>query len=309
MKRNYDLRRLLRWYPEKWRERYQEEFVALLEDKVGDGSPRIALRWTVAVAGVRERVRESDVLGVRGSLYEQRRRGALVVLVAWAVMSVGVMSLFKTAEHYSHSLPVGSRSLAETGYRLVVVGGVIGTIVVVLGALIALPSLFGHLRENGWSYLREALLPALMTSLVTLAGILALSLWAHHLTSIQRNGGDRAYVGAFLVVALLVTLSAGAWARAVVKVASVLVLSPSALLYEGVLALVAALCTVVMASGAVTWWVQMARHAPWFLQGSTAGVAVSPWSSPVMFSAAIMAVATAIAVAGASRVALSVRSA
>ena len=130
MKRNYDLRRLLRWYPEKWRERYQEEFVALLEDKVGDGSPRIALRWTVAVAGVRERVRESDVLGVRGSLYEQRRRGALVVLVAWAVMSVGVMSLFKTAEHYSHSLPVGSRSLAETGYRLVVVGGALSLSVI-----------------------------------------------------------------------------------------------------------------------------------------------------------------------------------
>jgi hypothetical protein len=42
------LRRLLRWYPRAWRERYGDEFLATVEDISGGGPPTARLRLSVA---------------------------------------------------------------------------------------------------------------------------------------------------------------------------------------------------------------------------------------------------------------------
>jgi hypothetical protein len=46
-----DAARLLRWYPRGWRERYGEEFLAMVEDSLDGGRPRWRLRLSVAWAG------------------------------------------------------------------------------------------------------------------------------------------------------------------------------------------------------------------------------------------------------------------
>ncbi len=190
MKRPYDARVLLRWYPEGWRTRYGEEFIALLEDKIGDETPSLTLRWSVATSGVRERCHESGLLGQHCSVAQQRRNGAFVVLVAWAVMSVGGMGLFKSAEHFSNSLPVGSRTVTELAYNVVALGGVVGTMLVVAAAGVALPALIRFLRGGGSKHVRKAFARAgvffVLLSIVTVG----CSTWAHQLDSAQRNGGN-----------------------------------------------------------------------------------------------------------------------
>jgi hypothetical protein len=50
------LGKLLRWYPRAWRDRYGEEFLALVEDTLDGGRPGWRLRLGVVRAGLRERL-------------------------------------------------------------------------------------------------------------------------------------------------------------------------------------------------------------------------------------------------------------
>jgi len=50
-----DAAKLLRWYPRAWRERYGEEFLAMVEDSLDGRRPSLRLRASVAWAGLRER--------------------------------------------------------------------------------------------------------------------------------------------------------------------------------------------------------------------------------------------------------------
>jgi hypothetical protein len=112
MKRGLDVGQLLRWYPESWRARYGDEFLALLEDRLNGSPPSIRLRTSVAVAGIRERCHASGMVGTQSSRLTQRRTGSLMVLVAWSIMIVGGAGLTKTAEHFAVAMPSRSRELA-----------------------------------------------------------------------------------------------------------------------------------------------------------------------------------------------------
>jgi hypothetical protein len=57
--RGQRLNRLLRWYPRGWRERYGEEFLALVEDTLDGGRPGWRLHLGVIRAGLRERGRRA----------------------------------------------------------------------------------------------------------------------------------------------------------------------------------------------------------------------------------------------------------
>jgi hypothetical protein len=50
---------LLRWYPRAWRERYGEEFLALIQDTLDGRRPTWRLRLSVAGAGLRERAHQA----------------------------------------------------------------------------------------------------------------------------------------------------------------------------------------------------------------------------------------------------------
>jgi hypothetical protein len=59
------MRRLLRWYPRAWRERYGEEFLAVVEDTLDGRRPGWRLRLAVAWAGLRERGHQARRTGGR----------------------------------------------------------------------------------------------------------------------------------------------------------------------------------------------------------------------------------------------------
>lgn len=307
MKRDHDVRALLAWYPPAWRERYGEEFIALVHDSIGDGAIPMSLRRSVAVAGLRERCHESGLVGERSTVQLQRRTGSLVVLVAWAIMSVGGLALFKSAEHFADALPAGSRTAPQLAYDLVAVGGLVGTALVVFAAALAAPAFWRLVRGGGWSQVRAVLRELVVASALLVAGTGGLSVWAHHLSSTQRNGGNLVFAVAYLLYVLVVVLSLGVATRGAIVVVTRLELSPKVLRYEGLVALGVCVTTLVITASAIAWWIQMGLHAPWFLQGTAAGVPVSPWSAPMIITASVMIAATASALWGASRVAVTFR--
>ena len=138
MKRPDDVRRLLRWYPTSWRTRYEDEFLAFLEDRLKDSPLTWSFRSSVALEGLRERCYGSGLVGARRP-GDQRRTGSLVVFVAWSIMAVGGAIMEITAEHFSVSMPEHTRSLAQFAYDTTVAAGVAGSLLVVVGSSVALP--------------------------------------------------------------------------------------------------------------------------------------------------------------------------
>jgi len=303
----HELERLLRWYPAKWRGRYGDEFLALLEDRLAGAPPTLRFRTRIAAAGVRERAFEASVLGNRASLATQRRTGLLSVLVAWSIMVISGASLTKMAEHSSSAMPVATRSVAQWAYDATAAAGVAGTLMVVVGAMIALPAFARYLRAGGWHRVRRACLQAVAATAVSVLATLGLAAWAHHLNALQRNGADRWYSAAFLVCAVLVVVAIALWTKAAVVTVAKIDLSTRVLGWESWLALGVTTSTVAVVVGTATWWVQMGLYASWFLHGTRAGVPASPWSDRLAVTALLMMIALAMALWGLWRVALTNR--
>jgi hypothetical protein len=307
VKRRDDLRRLLRWYPESWRARYGDEFLALVEDRLHETPLTLRLRASIAIAGVRERCYGSGLIGARSAPLTQRRSGSLMVLVAWSIMIIGGASLAKMAEHFAWALPTSTRSTATLAYRAVAVAGMVGTAFVLLGAMVALPGFLRLLRSGGWSQVRQKFSRSLVSSAALIVVVTGMAAWAHRLNISQRNGGDGLYSAAFMVFAVVVVITIGLWTVASVAVASRIDFTPRELLFESYCALGVCLSSIVVVAGTTTWWIQMSLHAPWFLNGSLTGVSGSPWSARVVVTALVMAAATAVALWGGIRVAMSYR--
>ena len=161
------LERLLRCYPTAWRERYGEEFLALLEDELDGAAPRLSFRAKIARAGLRERGHVAGIVGANASAEARRRDGSLLVLVAWAGMVVGGVGLAKSAEHFSSAVPASSRAGAQFAYDVAVGAGVAGSLLVALGALVVSPALVRLVSSGGWREVRPAQVRALAAATLT----------------------------------------------------------------------------------------------------------------------------------------------
>ena len=301
MKRHYDAGRLLRWYPTRWRARYGDEFLAYLEDRLDDSPLTFRLRSSIAFAGVRERCYGSGMVCARSTPVTQRRTGSLMVLVAWSLMIVGGAALAKMAEHFRNAMPKPSRAIATLAFNATTVAGVAGTILVLVGAIVACPGFVRFLREKGWPQVRRTLVRSVIATVVLFAATSGLASWSHQLNTAQRNGADALYSGAFFAFALFVVMTIALWTRASIAVASRIDFTPRALRWESYLALGVCLSSIVVAVGATAWWIQVGRHAPWLLNGTLSEVSASPWSLRVVGTALVTAFW------GAARIAMSYR--
>lgn len=227
-----------------------------------------------------------------------------MVLAAWSIMIVGGASLAKMAEHFAVVLPTSSRSAARFAYDTVAIAGFVGTAFVLLGVVVALPGFLRLLRLGGWSELRHKFSRSLISSVVLIGAVVGMAAWAHQLNISQRNGGDGLYSAAFMVFAVVVVVTIGLWTVASVAAASRIDFTPRELLFESYLALGVCLSSVVVVAATTAWWIQMSLHAPWFLNGTLTGVSGSPWSARVVGTVLVMTVATAVALWGGIRVAM-----
>jgi hypothetical protein len=261
---------------------------------------------SVALGGVRERCARSGIVGSRSSIPTQRRTGSLTVLVAWSIMMIGGASLAKTAEHYSSALPARSRAVAHIAYDATAVAGVVGMLLVLAGACVALPGFVRFVRAKKWTGVRRVFTTPLVASATLIVATLALSQWARHLSSAQRNGSDNLYAAGFVVFGFLVVVTIALWTRASVAAALRIELTPRQLRWESGLAIGVSLSSIVVVAGAALWWNQMGLYAPRFLNGTT-GAGASPWSLRLVAIILVMALGAVTALWGASRVALTYR--
>jgi MFS family permease len=272
--------------------------MALMEDVLDGRPPSRRLRLSMAWAGLRERGRETGLLGNMAPAAERARAGSLLVLCAWSAFVVAGSSFAKITEHFGQAVPARAQALSNRSFDTVYVVAIIGGLLVLSGACAAVPAFLRFLRAGGWPSIRGHVLRAAMSTVaatVAMAGLVGL---AHTLSPAQRNGGlvyhpvVWYYLLAIIPTALLVALALALWTVAAVAVTRRLVLARPVLF--------------VITAATAVWWGAIASSAPWFL-GAQSGSAASAFTPNLVGTMALMSVACAVATCGVVRVARSWR--
>lgn len=292
--------RLLRLYPSAWRERYGEELEALvLETRCGDRLPW-RVRFDVVRAATRERLRAAGLQG-DGEPVERVRGGSLLVLSAWTLLVIAGAGIQRFSEHWRDLTPTADHALASGAFTALVVAAIGGGVLMLGGIGVALPSMNAFVRAGGWASIRRHVVAASWSSVVAIAATTALVTWSKHLTPSQRDGGDVGYAFGFVGWALVCVSCLTAWTVAAVATGRRLQLRRGQLRAFAWLSVGVTASIVVVMAATVTWWVAMADTAPWFLAGRPAGEGGSPVAAPLVVFTALMALATLLAVSGATR--------
>ena len=217
-------------YPRRWRDRYADELLALL-----DAEP---LTWrvlaNVVAAGLRERLRVSGPPQLR-------------VLWAWSLFVVGGMAFQKTSEHWQAVIPAGDRAVPTVAFDVVQAAAVIGSAAVLVAVALALPAFLRDLRRGGWSTLRRPILCASFATVVAAAALVTVAL-------------DHDLVAASVFVVFAV-VSLFAWTHAAALAAGRLPEVPA----HAYLTLTVAATMVVMTIAAAVWLAAVSAHAPSFV--------------------------------------------
>lgn len=298
---NASSRRLLRWYPAAWRERYGEEFAALLDDTVGEAAPSVSLRLHVIRSGVAMRLRETGVIGDGTPPVERIRAGALLVLWAWSIFVLAGMGLQKLSEHWDAFVSSSAHTHAGIAFGTVQVLAGVASLFVLVGAIAVLPATVRFLASGGWDSIRRSVVRAVVTCGVTAIAFVTLVSWAHRLSPAQRNGGDIAYGLGALGGVLLVAASLATVTAAAVGIVRELHLSPRTLRLEGYLAEAVTGAMAFMAAAAFVWWGVMVETTPWFF-GGTAQRHGSGLDLSMVLVAGLMLCAVILALLGSRRV-------
>jgi hypothetical protein len=224
------VRLLLHAYPRRWRERYGDEFLALLEDE--------ELTWRVAVnivgAGLGERLRAVGPPPVR-------------VLWAWSLFVVGGMAFQKTSEQWQAVVPGADHAVPTGAFDTVQAAAAVGSVAVLAAVALALPAYAADFRGGGWQALRRPILVASTATVVAAVALVALAL-------------DHDIVAASVFIASSL-FSLFAWTHAAARAAGRI----QPLRLHEHLAHVVTATMVAMTLAAAVWFASVSRHAPNFV--------------------------------------------
>jgi hypothetical protein len=294
--------RLLHWYPPSWRDRYGDELLALMEDEWGDKTPSLRYRRHIARAGLRERLHATGLVGPGANAATRLRSGSLLVLSTWTLFVIAGLGLQKTSEHFARAVPLASRSTSQDAFNTVALFAVISLAAVLIGVAVTLPSAIRFLQSGGWPHVRRHTLRSVMVSGLAVATVIPLSVWAHTLNELQRNGADNAYSWAVTAWALLVALALASWTATAVAVVVRLNLSRRALRVEGTLAIVVTGSMAAVTVATAVWWSALSAQASWFLNGTPSGASSGGVSSTMVTIVSLMSIAVLFATVGVVRI-------
>ena len=299
-------RRVLRWYPVRWRERYGEELV----DLINDTHPRrVPLRvwWGIARAALTQHARAGGFWGRASSHSDRLRAGALSVLAAWTLVGAVACAFAKYSEHWDAVTPLANRMLPATALTIFQFAAFSVVLVCGVGAVVSGRSFLRLCRDEGLSRVTRLLRPLVGAGATATLSTAAMIAVAHHLNSAQRNGGLEGYRFAGLAWVALMLTCLGVALLGVARIVLRLTYSPGELRTMASLALSATGCMIVMFSSLLVWWAAMARHARWFFSSAAAGTAATRTPAALIVLAVMMALGLAGALWGSRRALISAR--
>jgi hypothetical protein len=254
------LEKLLRWYPRAWRERYGEEFLAMVGDTLDGRRPTLAIRMDVAWNGLRERARgRTRALG-RTAVAFGRRIGRW-----WAFYLTGWVLASLPAE-FGVSLPAATAGRATAVLDAEAGIAALLAAVVLARCVIALPAFGRFIRAGGWPQIRRPVAYAVGVTAAAVGALAGLILVPSPMTFSEWNQ-SLTYLPGVLVVALLIAAAIWLWARAAATAAGHLDLPPKARTSERVLTAAASNAVSLMMSFLILWLAAVQSSLPMLIFG------------------------------------------
>jgi hypothetical protein len=278
---------VLRLHPRGWRERYRDEYAALLDDHGVDARTFA----DVARGALDARVRE-----LSASPPERRRRTALAAcLWAAAAAAIAVAGFAKVIEYDDFRVAAARHAPVAAGRDLIFAGAGIVALAVCAGTLVVAGALWRALRGDGGSDLARPLAAAVAATAVVAAGPPLLAAFAH--TASGRSPHDPrtlALVGAWLTASAVAGAAALGGAGRVLRRVP---LEARELRMTIGAAWVAAAGMCVVAGGLVLWGIALATESEGVFRLHDGGLMATPtaatWAVQVVLGAGAAAFALA----------------
>lgn len=259
--RDPDTARLLRWYPRAWRERYGEEFLAMVEDSLDGERPGWRLRLSVARAGLRERGRQARLAGLKAPWHSLIGRW-------WTFFVAGYVLVVFPSDFMASPPPARAWQATAMLDLLTAIVAFTGA-ALLAGGLVAVPAFARYLRAGGWPEIRRRIAWAAVATAAaggTLAGLLLVSR-SHTLSQLNASG---VYFAGVLVTSLALVVALWRWSAAVTAMAKRLDLSPRIRSAEKMLGAAVASAVSAMISANVIWYSVIRSSVLLLLLGATA---------------------------------------
>lgn len=257
---------ILRLYPAAWRERYREEYEALLEDHgVGAGT----------LADMLGGVLDAHVREIAAAPPERRQRSALAACL-WGVAAaaVAVAGFAKMVEYDDFASAAARHAPVAAGRDLIFAGAAIVALAVCVGGLVVAAALWRDLGRDEGSDLVRPLAAAVAATALIAAGPPVLAVYAH--TASPRPPHDprtlavvAAWLGASALGGIVALAGAGRILRRVP-------LRPRELHRSMTAAWIAAGGMCVIALGLGLWGIALATEAGRVFHLSDGGILATP---------------------------------
>jgi hypothetical protein len=248
--------KLLRWYPRAWRERYGEEFVALIQDTLDGRRPTWRLRLSVARAGLRERWYQ-----VARTAKAATERPSASRWLTSAVIG-GIVALVPANLKASLAPARAWQGTAALDALLAVAAFTCAA--VLAGTLIALPAFVRFLQAGGWPKVRRRIAWAAGATGAGGGGLVGLLLAQRSMTHAQLSQSP-GYWAADLAASLALVVALGLWVSTVTGLRKDLKLAPRVRAAEVVLGAVIATATWASVDAYFIWYHTVQLSVPWLL--------------------------------------------
>jgi hypothetical protein len=109
--------RLLRWYPTNWRERYGDEFAAVLASSLSDGKGGLRLSFNVAREGMAARLEEAGFVGRLAPPLQRARASVITVFLAVLGFLASVAVLARYAKGWQRTPALETLTRASQAFE------------------------------------------------------------------------------------------------------------------------------------------------------------------------------------------------
>jgi hypothetical protein len=270
-----DTAKLLRWYPRGWRERYGEEFLAMIEDSLAGRRPGWRLRLSVARAGLRERGHQARLAGQK-EFHQARLAGQKelrgYVTLSWYSCFVGGFFL-AGLPNAVNVRPAARAWLATAASDTLMAIAAITGVALLAGGLAAAPAFVRYLRTGGWPEVRRRIAWTAAATTAT-GGALAGLVLASRGQTLYQAFGSWTYDAGLLMIDLAQMVVLWLWISTVTAISKRLVLPPGVRAAEKVLGAVAVSAVPVMSPVGFIAYLGNNHALEWLLAMQLSGVAV-----------------------------------
>jgi hypothetical protein len=287
---------LLRLYPPDWRQRYADEYAAVLEQC--RLTPRTL--WDIVLGALDAHLHAHLVMGRRTSMTQRLRAGEITIFCGYILFVVSGMGFQKMTEDMLKAGVMRSHALLGGAFNAVVAGAVVALLAVLAGGL---PLAYAALRYARAAHRRDIMLLFAVPP-VGLAVWLGYTYLLLDVVSPAVEGGIHtatgvaiglSWVGVFALAAICST-----WAVSAAIARSEIpervyrwALGPAA---------VATLAMVGMLAAVIVWGIGLQAQAPQYFYGNQ-GILATNTEASWLGHVVVMSVATLIAIAGVVRAA------